>query len=286
MTEKLILGTVQFGIPYGINNSTGLLPENDVLEILHQAILAGIKTLDTAAAYGESESRIGHYHQMHTSKFAINTKFSKEKGVSWEDSIQNSLKNLNIPKVETLMFHSYEAYQENLSIINDIIRQGKNTFFNHLGVSVYTNEELESLIDDENIEVVQLPFNLLDNHSLRSEILLQLKDKGKIIHTRSCFLQGLFFKDLNKLPEKLIALKPSLEKIHAIAQNEKISMERLALNYALQQEYIDYVIIGVDNLEQLDKNILIVNEPLSEDILDQINQISIENPYLLYPKNW
>lgn len=286
MNNKIILGTVQFGIPYGINNSTGLLVDKGVSEILFQAHSAGITTLDTAAAYGAAESRIGSFHQESNKEFEIITKFSKEKDISWNKSIERSLKNLKVEKVETIMFHSYEAYKENLNKIEEIIRIGKDHYFNKIGVSVYTNQELESLIDDQNIDIVQLPFNLLDNHSARGEVLVKLKSKGKTIHTRSCFLQGLFFKDLNELPTKLLPLQIALYTIQTLSSDYQIPLAQMALNYVLQKEYIDGVLIGVDSLPQLEQNLLFAGGEIPQELSEKIDNLLIEHPHLLNPSTW
>lgn len=286
MVSKLILGTVQFGIPYGINNSVGLLDEKGVSEILCKADSAGITTIDTASAYGVAESRIGNFHQQFNKHFKIITKFSKEKDVSWKQSLERSLNDLKVDKVETIMFHSFEAYKENLSQINAMIRIGKGHYFNKIGVSAYTNQELESLIDDQNIDIVQLPFNLLDNHSERAEVLLKLKSKGKTIHSRSCFLQGLFFKNLNELPTTLMPLRDALTTIQALSREYHIPLGQMALNYVLQKEYVDGVLIGVDSLQQLEQNFLFASGEIPKELSQKIDNLKIENTLLLNPSKW
>ena len=55
--NKLVLGTVQFGMNYGIaNNSKKIFPQKSISEILKLAKLSKITTLDTAIAYGSSEN--------------------------------------------------------------------------------------------------------------------------------------------------------------------------------------------------------------------------------------
>ena len=62
--NKLILGTVQFGLDYGINNKSGIPSSNIIKQILDYAMSNGIEILDTAEAYGISQQRIGQYHQL------------------------------------------------------------------------------------------------------------------------------------------------------------------------------------------------------------------------------
>ena len=107
-----------------------------------------------------------------------------------------------------------------------------------------------------------------------------MKEKGVEIHVRSTFLQGLFFKERNHLPPKLQPLKPYLEQLDVYAQNQQISIAELALNYNLQNKYIDGVLIGVDNVEQLKTNLSsIIDFPINL-------SIPVKEKELLNPVNW
>lgn len=285
MLNKLILGTVQFGLPYGINNQNGLLTEEEVYEILHRAKVLGIKTLDTAAAYGKAEMRIGAFHK-NNEAFNVITKFSKKEGENWETSLKNSLNDLNMQCVDTIMFHSFDAFHENKEIIPKIVSANKGRLFKKLGVSVYTNQELNALKEVDEVDVIQLPFNLLDNEHQRGEILKDLQSSGKEIHTRSCFLQGLFFMDEENLPIRLKSLKPFLEGIKNIAKENKVEVGHLALQYVLNKKYIDGVLFGVDSIHQLEQNFNWAIKPVPEAIFIEIDKIQISNTKLLNPSEW
>lgn len=286
MITKLILGTVQFGLKYGVSNQIGLPNETDVKNILATAYRFGIKKLDTASAYGLAEERIGFFHQNAKVQFDIITKFSKENNLNWKDSLEKSLLLLGVKKVDTIMFHSFESYVNHKEDLANIMTIGKGKLFDKIGVSVYTNEEMEALITDELVSVVQLPFNLLDNHLKRSVVIEKLRKQKKEIHTRSCFLQGLFFLNEDKIPEKLKAVKPFLKKLKQITVDHKIEMGHLALQYALSKNYIDKVLIGVDTVGQLEKNIQWADEAIDSEIFSQIDLIDVTNLALLNPSKW
>lgn len=287
MKEKLILGTVQFGINYGINNSTGMPSENDVNAILTCAYNSGIRTLDTAAAYGLAENRIGNFHELNANqKFTVNTKFSKDSSVTWLPSLINSIHSMKLEQIDTIMFHSFESYLNNKPHLKEIYVTGVSKYFKRIGVSVYTNEEMEALINDEWVSVVQLPFNLLDNHLKRNAIVEKLREQKKEIHTRSCFLQGLFFLNEDKIPEKLTAVKPFLNKLKQITAENKIEMGHLALQYALSKSYIDKVLIGVDTVTQLENNIKWAEETIDGPVFNQIDLINVTDLDLLNPSKW
>lgn len=286
MINKLILGTVQFGLDYGINNSRGLMPATEVCKILDFASQAGIQFLDTAADYGDAEKKIGDFTGGQE-LFKIITKFSKKPDAHWKDSLKQSLENLRVDKVDTIMFHSFQSYLDAKPLLSDMLVEGKNKWFNKIGVSVYTNEELEELCNDDLIEVVQCPFNLLDNHYQRALQLEKLKATNKIIHTRSVFLQGLFLMHPEKIPFKLSPLIKHLAQLHCIAQqHDLLSMGHLALQYVLGKKYIDGVLIGVDSFEQLQTNIKWSRSPIEPEILSMIDEIIVSKINLLNPSNW
>jgi aryl-alcohol dehydrogenase-like predicted oxidoreductase len=287
--NKLVLGTVQLGLRYGINNLKGLVTNQESYDILSIANDNGIKTLDTAADYGDSEIKIGNFISKQNKKsFEIITKFSKKEGVGWKKSLNNSLKKMNVPNVDIIMFHSFEAYinAKNNNEIDSILKF-KGSLFNKLGVSVYTNDELKMLKTDENIEVIQSPFNILDNENIRGHILKALKDDGKIVHTRSAFLQGLFFMEHSQIPRKLMDLISPLKEINNIAEQNDFCVGHLALQYVLSKDYIDGVLIGVESIDQLQKNIQWAKTNIPFGVLEKIDKkIHIQNSALLNPSLW
>jgi aryl-alcohol dehydrogenase-like predicted oxidoreductase len=290
MTNKLILGTVQFGLDYGINNATGKVNTDEVKHILNYAYQMGIDKIDTAAAYGEAEKNIGNYFKDQTIagqgvNFKVITKLDL-KSNSWRSSLQNSLELLGLEKIETLLFHSFQDYENNIELFEKEILREKGTLFNKVGVSVYENSELFTLSNMDNVNVIQCPFNLLDNHIVKGQLLESLDKKGIEVHTRSCFLQGLFFKPIANLPSYLLPLATYLQTINRLSKENKIEVGHLALQYALSKPYITGVLFGVDSIEQLKKNIAWAEQLIDTDILAQIDQIDIVDKALLNPSKW
>ena len=145
---------------------------------------------------------------------------------------------------------------------------------------------MEAVIKNDHIDIIQLPFNLLDNNNLRGDMIKKAKNAGKTIHTRSAFLQGLFFMPLTSNNPILKALQYELELINNIIVQEHIDVQSLALNYCLQQENIDNILIGVDNITQLRQNIQKAQQPLSKELLERIDKIKVKQPDLLNPSLW
>ena len=290
MISKLILGTVQFGLNYGINKTIGKLTEDQVFELLETAYELGVRTLDTAEAYGNAHSIISNFHKQSKKRFNIISKYSSSNfdyPIDFVERIKVHCSNFNVNYLEGYMFHSYNDFKMNINNDPNVLDNIKNSgLVKKIGVSVHSNDEIEDLLNFKNIDLIQLSFNLFDNEYQRKEILEKAKKRNIEIHTRSVFLQGLFFKDINMLTNCLLPLKNNLSELSLILKNNNISIESLALNYPLNKTYIDKVLIGVDSLEQLKKNIKATENDFDKSIYEKIDCIQIKNTKLLNPSNW
>jgi aryl-alcohol dehydrogenase-like predicted oxidoreductase len=286
MSNSLILGTVQFGLNYGINNSSGKPEPNQVFEILEKAADLGIKTLDTADAYGNASELIGIFFSNSQTRFDINTKFKVEKSKTIEEQLYNSLKILNTDCINVYFYHSFQEMIDFPDTLISLKKLKSKLLIRKIGVSVYDNHEFKTAIQTPEIDVIQLPFNLLDNLNQRGILLKEAKSRGKEIQVRSIFLQGLFFKKVTDLPKLLLPLAPYLNTINNISQENNITVEALALSYPLSQPTIDYVLLGVDNIEQLERNSLHAAFKPKDNVTEKINAIHVTETELLYPKNW
>jgi aryl-alcohol dehydrogenase-like predicted oxidoreductase len=285
--SKVILGTVQFGINYGVNNTTGKPSTKAIFQILDKAKTLGIQELDTAVAYGDAHNILGQYFHFGNNKdsFKIRSKIQTLSNRP-QAQINEILKTLNTSKLESLSFHGIEYLLK--AMANKKISELLDcTGTLNYGVSLYQNSEIEELNKYQNINVIQLPFNLLDNWSLRKEKIIEAKENGKEVHVRSCFLQGLFFKDTNTITGKLSKLSPNILKVGNIAKKYNMTISELALRYSLSFKEIDKIIFGVDSISQLEENVHhLLKGSLDLEIIDEINLIKIEDPSLLNPGTW
>jgi uncharacterized protein len=281
---ELILGTVQFGLHYGINNASGKPSDEKVFEMLEYAVSHGITTLDTADSYGNASGLIGTFNQNHPGLFHINTKFISKGDI--EKQLESSLHLLHLDKINVFFYHSFNDLTEHPDLLNRLLILKQKQLINKTGISIYTNEEFSVAINTDGIDVIQFPFNLLDNINLKGGLMKLAKEKGKELHVRSVFLQGLFFKSPDSLPVKLTPLKQYLQQISHLSLRFNIAIDKLALFYTLQQKEIDYVIIGVDNLEQLKQHLAPGPKALNKSLVESLNQIAVKETALLSPKNW
>ena len=289
MNSKLILGTVQFGLNYGINNIVGKPSKKNIKSILDSAYNNGIQLLDTAEAYGDSQNKIGEYHNNSTNKFNVITKFnSNTEGFSLNiiERVYNNLKILDVDKLYCYMFHSFDDFNKYFEKYRkDLLILKRDGIINNIGVSLYSNDELESVLKFNEITLVQLPFNLLDNNNKRGNIIKKAKAKGIEIHTRSAFLQGLFFKNTSEFTVKIKPLGPYLNLLNDLC-DEHYKMNDLALNYVCNQKNIDKVLIGVDNVQQLASNMLSEKKMITKELTNNIEVIDVKETKLLNPSNW
>jgi len=287
-SNKLILGTVQFGLDYGINNKLGKPNFKQCCEILSKAFDNGITTLDTAEAYGNAHNIIGRFHEIYPSKkFNIITKIPHGSDLTnIYQKVNKYLKDLNVDCIDVLMFHSFDTYLENLNDFKLLSKLINDNLVKKIGVSVYSNSQIEKIFDNEGVKVVQLPFNLFDNVNKRGEQITKLKESGRIVHSRSVFLQGIFFKDPLDSNSNVRKLSNELIFLNELSKKYKVDIGSFALNYCLCQKDIDQVIIGTDSIHQLKQNIEYTKLDLDDSLLDEINSIIIENNSILNPSLW
>lgn len=292
MENKMILGTVQLGVNYGINNELGKPSEEEAYEILDYAFKNGVKYLDTASAYGNSEEIIGKYISKTGNEFEICTKLPIDiESVSINQYYKKSILNLCVKKINVLYLHRFEQCKnkEVLESLNRLKQEGKIL---NIGISIYEPDELDYIINNLKgiVDVVQLPFNLFDTCRWTRNNLLERAQKSNIkIFTRSVYLQGLFFVDPKD--EKAIKLNVSsqLIKLRKLVQKNNCSISELAVSYINSIDCINNYLIGCETLEQLKANIKINNNPINIDdnmkkeilaIANTIDDITID------PRRW
>ena len=285
---QFIIGTAQFGMNYGIANSTGQPSEKTVREIIECATENEIFYYDTAISYGSSEEVLGkifcelRIHQ----QVRIFTKIPRLAEVSSLASIlehvDQSLNRLKTHQIFGLLLHSAldHLYLEELSKIKE------KGLCKYIGMSVGHDALFNSeLAKHPYLDLIQIPANLLDRRNLIPKILENSKNKQTIV--RSVYLQGLFSIAPITLSEFYQPLKPLTEKLRQIAESFGIGINELALRYILAYSP-DYIVIGVESVKQFQSNLTWFRKgPLKKNIVDQINAISYDlDVKLITPDQW
>lgn len=284
---KLGIGTVQFGLSYGVANQVGKIGESESVEILKYAKEKGIDTLDTAISYGDSEQRLG---QIGVDEWQVISKLpvipeSCQDISSWiEGSVFDSLERLKIPTLSGLLVHQPqqllgEQGKEIFNALNGLKEQGK---VDKIGVSIYTPAELDDLWPYFQFDLVQLPYNVFDRRITTSGWLQKLKDSGTEVHARTIFLQGLLLMDPLKRPQKFSRWKSLWERWDVWLQEQDLTALEACLGFVLGNPNIDRVLVGIDSLKQLEE---IINASLKQEVIVP-HSLETDDTQLLNPVNW
>lgn len=265
------LGTVQFGMNYGVQGN-GRPNLDSIYNILDTAIENKIDTFDTAIAYGEAEKILGQYildRTIDSKKVRIITKDkSNENLLSLISNIENSIKRLNIDKLYGFLFHDSTVVY-NKERMTQLIDIKNNGLAEKIGVSIYSPDEAIKALEYD-IDIIQVPYNLFDNRLDKVDFFKKAKSKNIEIYARSSLLQGLALMDYNKLPKNVEFAKDYLIKFDDLCLKSKIDRLNAAVNYVSRNKYIDFIVFGTDNINQLKEYLLIKENVLPNSFIEEI----------------
>lgn len=285
--SKLALGTAQFGLNYGIANKSGIITVNEVKKILCEARRFGVTTIDTAISYGSSEQALG---QANVESLSVITKLPSIPADCFEikewvkNQIQGSLSRLRVNNIYGLLLHNPAQLeqpigQELISALKDIQAQG---LVKKIGVSLYSFEQVEDILKKFKFDLIQAPLNLVDRRLIESGLAFKLKEMGVEIHARSIFLQGLLLMRPNERPDKFGIWTDIWSKWDSWLFNSQLSPIEACLRYALSQDLIDRVIVGIDNLAQFRQ----INSVQSNSLLNLPSFEKNIDDRLINPNKW
>ncbi len=285
--SRIALGTVQFGLPYGIANQSGKIAQDSVKAMLKLAFENGIEMLDTAIAYGESEACLG---RVGTQNFKLITKLPAvpDDGTDVNGWVQrqfsDSLVRLGVNKVYGLLLHRPEQLLEPIgaSIFQALQNLKDTQQVAKIGVSIYVPDELDQLSRRYCFDLVQAPFNLIDRRLHKSGWLQRLKNEGVEIHTRSVFLQGLLLMHQTAIPSKFLPWTGLLNNWHEWLMHHKVSAVRACLAFPLAFPEIDHVIVGADSVNQLQE---IISAAI-DDAPSGFPDLQCDEEDLINPAHW
>ncbi len=280
---ELALGTVAFGIDYGITNADGAPSDAEMTRMLVQAHDGGVTLFDTAADYGRSQQRLGElmppeYSARYITKFSLPT----DGALSTRDNLfGNSMAQLGVSRVAGVLFHKLADLddvrcRDAVAILREARSEG---VIERAGVSVYHEDDLSRALSVfEDLDIVQLPANACDTELLSSSLVSELHERGVQIHVRSAFLQGLVFANPDALPEFFAPLAPALRSLRAEAARSATSVQSVALGALKFHPNVDVVLAGANSSDELgeilaawqaaDRAPQLAIDPLPREVLD------------------
>ena len=285
-SKKICLGSANFDMIYGIGNKKKL-PFSDVKKIIHYSSTIGVNTIDTAISYGGSEKILG---KLKIDNFNIITKLPKipnkcsniEKWVF--NSINRSIKNLKVKKLYSVLIHNeFDLINSKAEFLHKALYKLKKAkVISNIGVSIYDFKNIDKIIKNFKIDIVQLPFNLIDRRLINLGYLKKLKKKKIKIFVRSIFLQGLLLTD-NKYREKKFKRWENIWiKFDNWLKKNKVSQLKVCTDFIFKFHEIDRVIVGVNNLSQLKE----INDNLKKKKILNFPNINSKDLKLINPQNW
>ncbi|GAA4388176.1 aldo/keto reductase [Hymenobacter koreensis] len=286
LVQRLALGTAQFGLDYGINNQSGRPTTAVVESILRAAHEAGIGMLDTAAAYGDSEARLGELLEGQSESFQVVTKVAAGPAEDVSQRIRHSLDRLRRRNIYGILFHSFDGLQQHPTAWQTLVAARQAGLATRIGVSLYHPAQARWLLENiPEVDLVQVPLNVLDQRFI--PLLPDLAARGIEVHVRSVFLQGLLLRNLATLPVFFEPLRPKLQALQHLATDANLPFEALPLLFAAQTPGVARVVVGVDSAENLRANAATANHAdTAERLRPQLLAMAEPTEEFILPYTW
>ena len=244
--KKIVIGTANFGMDYGIGHNQNKLIDSDIIEILKTAKKLGIDTIDTAISYGNSLNRLG---ELRIYNFKIITKFPKipddKKQTNWfNEQIDGTLKQLDVNSLEAILLHYPKDILENKNseLIHFLLNLKNQGVTKKIGVSIYEKNELNEILEIFKPEIIQCPINIFDNRLLEQNYLEKISNKGIEIHIRSIFLQGLLLFKKEEIPQEFLKYYNIWEEWYNWLNTTKLNPLEACIRYTNSLKSVDKIV--------------------------------------------
>ena len=283
--NRIVLGGAQLGLPYGILNGGETLSREEVARILDTAVDHGIDSIDTAIAYGQSESIIGETSQ---NRFNIISKLPPlpvdiSNVSEWVHSqVQGSLSRLKCTSLDALLLHRPQDLTgaqgaELYAAIGSLMAE---KIIHRFGVSIYSPNDLEGIIGTFDIHVVQAPLNVFDRRILG--VTDQLSALNIEVHARSVFLQGVLIANPKDRPRRFEPWSEHFALFDEWVRSSGVSAMACCLGFALQQPGIAKLVIGTTSAESLDE----IMNSIPNSVLEVPAHLQSSVEQLIDPRVW
>jgi aryl-alcohol dehydrogenase-like predicted oxidoreductase len=287
LTNRLCIGSAQFGLSYGISNRVGKVSPDAVAAILSAASTLGIDTIDTASAYGDSEQCLG---RVGIESWRVITKVSPvpewcPDAAAWVlDSIEQSLLRLNLSSLYAVLLHHPRQLLDakGPSIYRGLTAARDRGLCSKIGLSIYSPEDLDAIIPTFDVGIVQGPLNVLDRRLVQSGWLDRLSRSLIEVHVRSVFLQGLLLMSSPDRPEKFRRWQHLWDEWEHWLVQHAMTPIQACVGFALSYPTISRVVIGIESVAQLQEICAAAQPP--HVVLPP--SISTQDKNLINPSNW
>ncbi len=296
--SELSFGAVCIGMPYGIDAGAQMPDDNYFVSLLNTSLDKGFNFFDTARGYGKSERLIGTAFANKRPDVVICTKPEhimpeQLKSLDYSEinaiingSLRTSLQNLETDYVDVLMSHNgLLEYQRNKSFVKSLDDMKQRGLTKSLGISVYSVEESLEAINSGIWDVIQLPFNLMDQRQAEVFELASEKDVGIVV--RSVLFKGILADNRRALHTELKAIDEHCELYRELLDDDTKTLSELATKFVLSQKGISSVLVGIDKFEYLEQALIVTGgKCLSKTVLSQAKKMAYPYPEFLNLQKW
>jgi aryl-alcohol dehydrogenase-like predicted oxidoreductase len=293
-SKRVVLGTAQLGLSYGIDNQGKKPEQTTTTKIIAEAWESGICEFDTAQGYGKSEEFLGHsFTDLGINdRVQVISKFSPSMDHldvgKMRASLENSLRRINVPRFLGMMLHNEEALANwDRGLSETLLTFKKEGLVQKVGVSVYTPEKAIEAAEMEGIDLIQFPSNIWDRRFEKTGILELSQTNNKQTYLRNVFLQGLILMEPVDLPKGMEFAIPTLERLSALCDEFGMTRQEVSLAYLKLGSPSSKIVLGVNKLGQISKNIDTWNQSFPTSLLKRIRDtFSAVSDDLVQPLSW
>jgi aryl-alcohol dehydrogenase-like predicted oxidoreductase len=291
------LGTVQFGLEYGINNKSGKPSRDEVFAMLDYAIDQGIEYIDTAAAYGNAEELLGEYFSSRKVPADLKVISKLMPNIIADDcrdaellvinEIKKSLQRLHLNRLEGYLLHTPANFY-NPSVMRGLKHAKDLGLIKNLGVSIYETQHALDVVNSGLVDYIQVPYNIFDQRLEKTDFYSRAQGNGVMVFGRAPFLQGLLFMQPNEVPDNLARARNYLQEFEQIINKYELQRIEASLLFSAQNQGIDRVVLGVDNMAQLKEDIAVIaNDCADESCREELKQhFSCMEKEIIFPSLW
>lgn len=293
--SALSLGTVALGVVYGIQDGSAAPNRSESIALLQAASEAGINLFDTAPNYGEAESIVGtalgkHHTAIIATKVSLPPRELRQSTTDLQKAIHKSVdtsrKALQRDVIDLLQVHNLntgDAADPRIGeALESLRQQGKVRF---LGASVYTEDEAMIAMHAGWVDMLQVPYSLLDQR-MASRVFPAAEALGIGIMTRSAYLKGALTNRARHLPAQLGDLQAAVYKLADAFALPLESLPRTALEFCLGEQRVGSVLIGASTMSELEYALDGVNYGRIDDVHTRGLPYALNDPALVDPRRW
>lgn len=294
---KLCIGTVQFGVDYGLHGKSAPTLADSVA-MLNAAVQHGVDAIDTSSLYGNAESVVGSFLRQSpvprenlyiVSKFGL----SSFEGLSATDCVGQleretdaSMAKMGIEYLDSYICHVPSAVRDE-RIVQAMVSLRESGKVCKVGFSVYEVKEAFAAIDTHAVDFLQIPLSILDQRMFVEGVLDRAAEAGVELHARSAFVQGLALMAESEVPEHLAAIRPVIARLDKLCCDFGVARRDLAMAFVRDHPQISHLVFGVHDLHQLQESIdsFFVNVP--EEAIREAKRLFADiDPNLVMPNKW